>query len=62
MHVHIVTYISKSEDQIFIFHLFKKWCHGTKWGSHPQNTYMASIYMTMESMPMAPDVYHDSTI
>ena len=63
MHVHIVTYISKSEDQCFYISSFQKiWCHSTKWGSHHQNTYMASRYMTMASTHVVPDVYHDITL
>jgi hypothetical protein len=61
MHVHIVTYISKAEDHFFFYiSSFKKiWCHSTKWGSHPQNTYMVNIYMTVASMPVASDACHD---
>lgn len=63
MHVHIVTYICKAEDQnIYISSFQKIWCHSTKWGSHPQNTYMVVIYMTVESMSVVSDVYNDTTL
>jgi hypothetical protein len=65
MHVHIVTYISKVEDQIFlyIFHHFKKYGVIVKNRAHTPKIYIWPVYnMTMAYTPMAPDVYHDSTL
>jgi hypothetical protein len=46
MHVHIVTYISKVEDQnFFIFHLFKKYGVIVQNGAHTLKIHIWSVYI-----------------
>ena len=55
MHVHIATYISKSEYQnlMYIFHRFKKYGVIVQNGAHTLKIHIWSVYnMTIESTPV----------